>query len=102
MRIYGTVNTRQVYFDNDKDIVELNPKHSQNVYNHSPDGFNWGYGGSGPSQLALAILLVLVDKEQAVKFYQDFKWKFIATLNQNHNFEIEINAIREWLAVKIN
>jgi hypothetical protein len=28
----------------------------QDIRNHSPDGFNWGYGGSGPSQLALAIL----------------------------------------------
>jgi hypothetical protein len=25
--------------------------------NHSPDGFEWGYHGSGPAQLALAILL---------------------------------------------
>lgn len=24
--------------------------------NHSPEGFEWGYGGSGPAQLALAIL----------------------------------------------
>ncbi len=24
--------------------------------NHSPDGFGWGYSGSGPSQLALAVL----------------------------------------------
>lgn len=23
--------------------------------NHSPDGFEWGYGGSGPAQLALAL-----------------------------------------------
>ena len=23
---------------------------------HSPTGFNWGYGGSGPADLALAIL----------------------------------------------
>jgi hypothetical protein len=30
---------------------------SQAIYNHSPDGFEWGYSGSGPSQLALAILL---------------------------------------------
>jgi uncharacterized protein DUF6166 len=26
------------------------------VRNHSPDGFEWGYGGSGPAQLALAML----------------------------------------------
>lgn len=35
----------------------LNPCHSQAIKNHSPDGYNWGYGGSGPSQLALALLL---------------------------------------------
>ena len=27
----------------------LNPVASQKVYNHSPDGFNWGYCGSGPA-----------------------------------------------------
>jgi len=26
------------------------------IRNHSPTGFNWGYSGSGPAQLALAIL----------------------------------------------
>jgi hypothetical protein len=28
----------------------------EEIANHSPDGFEWGYGGSGPAQLALAIL----------------------------------------------
>ena len=37
-------------------ITELSPSRSQDLYNHSPTGFNWGYGGSGPSQLALARL----------------------------------------------
>src|SRR6516225_2178066 len=32
----------------------LNPR--QELRNHSPTGFEWGYGGSGPAQLALAIL----------------------------------------------
>lgn len=26
------------------------------VYNHSPTGLEWGYGGSGPAQLSLAML----------------------------------------------
>lgn len=26
------------------------------IRNHSPDGFEWGYGGSGPAQLALALV----------------------------------------------
>lgn len=37
---------------------------------HSPDGFEWGYGGSGPSDLALAIVNDLTGKPdgyQAVK-----------------------------------
>ena len=28
---------------------------------HSPTGFEWGYGGSGPAQLALAILTTVTD-----------------------------------------
>lgn len=27
------------------------------VRDHSPDGFQWGYGGSGPAQLALALCI---------------------------------------------
>jgi len=33
----------------------------QPIY-HSPDGFEWGYGGSGPSDAALAILLDAFDE----------------------------------------
>lgn len=33
----------------------LSPRND--VRNHSPDGFQWGYGGSGPAQLALALCL---------------------------------------------
>lgn len=29
---------------------------ARHIRNHSPSGFEWGYGGSGPAQLALAIL----------------------------------------------
>lgn len=32
----------------------LDPRND--LANHSPDGFEYGYGGSGPAQLALAIL----------------------------------------------
>jgi hypothetical protein len=55
----------------------LDPKPSQAVSNHSPDGFNWGYGESGPAQLALAILLELTGKPDG---YQDFKWNVIAKI----------------------
>lgn len=50
---------------------------------HSPDGFEWGYGGSGPAQLALAILAHEYDDHTAEWFYQDFKWEMISQLDRN-------------------
>jgi hypothetical protein len=74
--------TREVYLDG----KFLDPKPSQKVWNKSPDGFNWGYGGSGPAQLALAIMLKLTGKQDG---FQDFKFKVIAALPQNQDFNIE-------------
>ncbi|HZU23579.1 MAG TPA: DUF6166 domain-containing protein, partial [Terriglobales bacterium] len=51
------------------------------VRDHSPTGFEWGYAGSGPSQLALALCCdALSDNERAARVYQDFKFAFIAQL----------------------
>lgn len=51
------------------------------LHKHSPTGFEWGYGGSGPAQLALAILADhLSDDEEALNLYQRFKWRIIAEL----------------------
>lgn len=52
------------------------------IYNHSPDGFNWGYGGSGPSQLALAITVdrLGADNPKIWDVYHDFKEEFIAPI----------------------
>jgi len=51
----GELVTSRVWLNGE----ELFPNDSQKVRNHSPDGFAWGYGGSGPAQLALAICLKL-------------------------------------------
>ena len=60
----------------------LNPRHD--LYNHSPDGFNWGYGGSGPAQLALAILADhLGNDDLALANYQAFKFAVIAGLEND-------------------
>jgi hypothetical protein len=65
--------------------------------NHSPDGFNWGYGGSGPAQAALAILLqVTGDPELAQKFYQSFKFAHVASWPSGQDFSVEID-VRGWL-----
>ena len=61
--------------------VELSPKPSQEIKNHSPDGFNWGYGGSGPAQLALALIFEVTGmKDVALRCYQDFKDEFVASI----------------------
>lgn len=49
------------------------------VRNHSPSGFAWGYGGSGPAQLALALLMdALGDQDMALTYYQEFKRDHVA------------------------
>lgn len=51
--------------------------------NHSRDGFEWGYAGSGPSQLALAILADHFGpgrERLATALYVDFKFAVVARL----------------------
>lgn len=54
------------------------------IVNHSPDAFEWGYGGSGPAQLALAILMeCFQNPEQAERLHHGFKWKVIAAIQSD-------------------
>ena len=86
--ITGNLTTRQVFING----ILLNPERSQKIWNHSPDGFAWGYCGSGPAQLALAILLEFIKEENIVIcLYQDFKFDVIADLKEN--FELSIDAV---------
>jgi hypothetical protein len=49
--------------------------------NHSPTGPEWGYSGSGPAQLALALAAdVLGDDERAQDVYQRLKFKLVGGL----------------------
>src|SRR6267378_1793164 len=51
------------------------------LWSHSPTGFEWGYGGSGPAQLALALLADhLGDDNEAVSLHQEFKRIVVANL----------------------
>jgi hypothetical protein len=67
--------------------------------NHSPTGFEYGYAGSGPAQLALAILRDHTgDPEQTLRLYQRFKFERIATIPQQaESFEITSEEIDQWL-----
>jgi hypothetical protein len=66
----------------------LNLDASLKLVNHSPTGFCWGYYGSGPAQLSLAILLDHFngDSQRALSLYQDFKFKVIANLPMDSDF----------------
>jgi hypothetical protein len=53
--------------------------------NHSPTGFEWGYGGSGPAQLALALCAhVLEDDVRALRIHQRFKFRTVGGLPPNY------------------
>jgi len=74
------------------DGKKLSLHQSLAVINHSPTGFNAGYGGSGPAQSALAVLLAITNKEEAEKYYQKFKWGYIAKTEYFHgDFEFEFD-----------
>lgn len=69
-----------------------------NWYNHSPTGFEWGYGGSGPAQLALAILAdVLHNKDRAIRLHQNFKWKFIGGIKRDAEWTITRDQVVAWV-----
>lgn len=95
VRIQGSIVSREILIDGNR----LLPDKSQKIRNHSPDGFSWGYGGSGPAQLALAILLKFHSQEFALRYYQNFKWKFVAKLPQtDFNVEVDIYKLTEKLS----
>ena len=66
------------------------------VRNHSPTGPAWGYGGSGPAQLALAILLVVADEATAERFYQQSKWSAIAPIEADR-WALDAGDVLGWL-----
>jgi hypothetical protein len=74
--------------------IDLDPRND--LVNHSPDGFNWGYFGSGPSQLALAILSDFKGDEFALRNYQDFKADIISTW-QNNQWKLTGKEIKQWI-----
>ena len=55
------------------------------IVNHSPTGFAWGYSGSGPAQLSVAILADWMGCDHAARaLHQRFKAAAIACLPEKH------------------
>lgn len=82
----------------DDGTARANIEHS--IVYHSPDGFNFGYYGSGPADLALNILALYTSRENAEIYHQEFKKEFIATMPEEGG-SIKAETIRAWINDKI-
>ncbi len=83
------------------------------VIEHSPTGFEFGYAGSGPADLALNILEATLrvvghkgDKATcfrgrcfrlAMGLHQAFKWQFIAPMNRETGAAIPFRTVVDWI-----
>lgn len=56
--------------------------------NHSPDGFMWGYCGSGPHQLSYALLRHAIGQETAKYLYKEFCLEVISKLDKDSTWQI--------------
>jgi hypothetical protein len=82
MKLYRGTRTDQgceVTVEEDGVVQPLAPR--LDMRSHSATGFEWGYGGSGPAQLALALAADLLgDDDRAQDVYQRLKFKVVGGL----------------------
>ena len=78
----------------DGDFHTVDPR--LDLENKSPTGLSWSYGGSGPAQLALAILAYETDDSFAMMYYQEFKWDVIAKLPKG-KWKLDADEVRRWI-----
>lgn len=99
--IRGDWGTRHVFIGiwegtSERNVKRLLPGPSQRLYNYSPDGFNWGYAGSGPAQLALAMMLHYLPSDEALAIYQEFKGDVIANIPMC-DFAMPEREVKQWI-----
>jgi len=64
---------------------------------HSPTGFEWGYGGSGPADLARSLLLDFLGFDPEPAVYQTFKFQVIARLPALERWRLDAAQLRDAL-----
>jgi len=79
-------------------VVMVDDKPLKHRVHHSPTGFEWGYGGSGPADLARSILWDYLGKEPAPALYQSFKEQFVARWGDK--WKMTGHAITLWMEAK--
>lgn len=115
----GLIMNRPVEEERGKPPVETNVPHL--VEQHSPSGYEFGYGGSGPSDLALNATMILLNKmanEKDIELdgtvdlengsvsrvvwenYQEFKSRFVAPCPRE-GAQVPWETLREWAEEKL-
>ncbi len=64
---------------------------------HSPSGLEWGYMGSGPAQLSLAVSAFVLGDEKAERVYQGLKERLFAGI-QSAGWSVTAGRVRELAA----
>jgi hypothetical protein len=101
--------------DNDRSVVVTNVPHL--VVHHSPNGFEFGYGGSGAADLALNACQLYLNQvnysglktkcydgtcwKLAWYLHQEFKREFIADVNWRRGATIPFEKIETWFNVNM-
>lgn len=79
------------------DPYDLDPRFD--IERRSPTGFQWGHGGSGPAQLALALLADATGNDDlAYRYHQSLKWDVISRVPQKRGWSFTRRYILDWLA----
>ena len=105
--VYEAIRTEDgvqafVVVQNGSDVTIREPL--PHIERHSPTGFEFGYGGSGPADLAYSILThwflsygftKAEAEEQASIHYYNFKWSFVAA-EKSKRLVISDEEIENW------
>lgn len=70
------------------------------IANKSPTGFAWGYGGSGPAQLAIALIAHATGDDRKAgdaRIFQRFKAAVIQNLDQLAGWTLTKEEILDWV-----
>ncbi len=66
------------------------------VVRHSPTGIEWGYGGSGPCDLALSVLTAVAGADQAERHYRALVADVIARVPRSGGL-LQAERARDWI-----
>lgn len=88
VRIYKGYSHHRVYING----KQISWKRSLEYIRIGYTGFDWGYGGAGPQQLAFAILLELTNEKVAYALCTSFTKEFVEKLPRT-NFAVPLKNV---------